>query len=265
MAPRASKQADRGSKKVKQEDEPASAADAGDFVDVVKGLVLGSCIAQTAPKMPDLMQDKLVDKNAPKEEPEKKEESEETDKNAPEETKAEEEEEGPTKIFSSLCDRLAWHNVLGLGSPASAEESKKAWLSLKGLELDFGPRAKRNGSPGTDRIKANLRNNLPQYLHALLALMMLSNFLFRSWFACLPWLVGYQVLSTMLPVTNIPQVPQVELEKVPIKFRVAATVGLHGLVWFFFLYEVLWRSMFLTIPLAGGLVYHAYAVRPVGQ
>lgn len=66
---------------------------------------------------------------------------------ANEETKGDE-EEGPTKIFASLRDRLAWHNVLGLGLPASADDSRKAWLSLKGLELDFGPRAKRNASPG---------------------------------------------------------------------------------------------------------------------
>jgi len=269
MAPRASKQAERGSgKKAKnQEEEATGVAGGDDIVQRVKVLVLGSCIAQTVPKLPELLQDKLTDKNAPLEKEkseEKKEESEEADKNAPEETK-DDEEEGPTKIFASLRDRLAWHNVLGLGLPSSADDSRKAWLSLKGLELDFGPRAKRNASPGVDRIKVNLCNNLAQYLHALLAVMMLSNFLFRSWFACLPWLVLYQVVSTELPLTNIEKVPQVELEKVPIKFRVAATVGLHGLVWLFFLYEALWRSMILTIPVVGGLVYHAYAVRPLGQ
>jgi hypothetical protein len=167
-------------------------------------------------------------------------------------------------IFGSICAQLSWCNVLGLAEPATGEDAIKAWRALKDLELDFGPRAKRRGSPGLDRITVNLFTNMPQYLHLLLSLMMLRSLLFRSWFACLPWLVGYQVLSVMLPLTPLPQLPQVPLDQVPTKFRVAGTIAIHALVWFFFLFEVVWKTYFFEkIPLIGMFAYHAYAVRPV--
>merc|ERR1719453_2100621 len=140
---------------------------------------------------------------------------------------------------------------------------------MKGLEFDGGPRAKKRGSPAMDRIFKNIESFLPQYIHLLLALMMLRAFLFRSWFACLPWLVGYQYLSLWVPLEGpfqpMPQVPDVgeHLEKCPIKFRVAASVGIHVLVWLFFLYEALWKMWFFEKFLVLGLIaYHAYAVRP---
>lgn len=114
-------------------------------------------------------------------------------------------------------------------------------------------------------------NNMPQYLHLLLALMMLRAFLFRSWFACLPWLVGYQYLSLWIPldgmpaalVSIIPQASQVPVEKCPVKFRVAASAGIHLLVWLFFIFEVLWKMWFFEKGLVMGLIaYHAYAVKP---
>merc|ERR1719321_631102 len=174
------------------------------------------------------------------------------------------------QIFAFLKKRLVWHNCLGLASPTSEEESVAAWMDLKSLELDWGPRPKRNQSPGLDRIKANMYNNMPQYLHMLLALMMLRAFLFRSFFACLPWLVGYQILSLWVPLddTPIPQLPQLKehIEKCPLKFRVAASVGIHALVWLFFVYEVLWGMWFYEKGLVIGLFcYHAYAVRPADK
>merc|ERR1711871_1856305 len=124
-------------------------------------------------------------------------------------------------------------NSLGLAEPASAEEALCAWKDLKDLEIDYGPRPRKNQSPGLDRMKVNVHNNFVQYLHVLLALMMLRAFLFRSWFACLPWLVGYQAASLLLPL---------EMTKdVPLKFRVAATMFFHALVLFFFVYEFLWK------------------------
>merc|ERR1719183_1638123 len=57
---------------------------------------------------------------------------------------------------------------------------------------------------------------------------------------------------------NFPQVPPVES-----KFRVAATMGLHVLVWFFFLYELLYKSYILEkIPLIALIAAHAYVVVP---
>merc|ERR1712226_741659 len=103
------------------------------------------------------------------------------------------------------------YNILGLGLPANAETVKFAWIAFKNLEFDGGPRARKKGTPGMDRIKVNLERNLPQYVHILFALMCLRTLLFRSWFACLPWLVGYQFLSLLIPMELIrekfPQVP----------------------------------------------------------
>merc|ERR1719498_1436974 len=150
---------------------------------------------------------------------------------------------------------------------------------MKGLEIDFGPKAKRKGTPGTDRIVANISSYAIQYLHVLLGLMILRSFLFRSFFACLPWLVAYQFLSMTLPLGPLSEIAdslpsfiptekipfeKVPLEKVPVELRVVATVGFHGLVHFFFLYELLWKTYFIEKLLVAGLVaYHAYAVRPV--
>lgn len=268
MAPRASKQADRkaGKKADKQEDdEPATAASSGDILARVKTLFMESCIAQTAPKLQALLKDEEVPKakEAEKKEAEGKTDGEEKDNVENDAGLAKEGPEGATDIFDSLKARLTWCNVLGLSEPSSEEEAKKAWLDLKGLELDFGPRAKRRGSPGLERITLNVHNNCPQYLHVLLALMMLRAFLFRSWFACLPWLVGYQLLSLLLPLENLEKLPQVPLDQVPVKFRVAGSIAIHTLMWLFFLYEALWKTYFFEkIPLVGFFIYHAYAVRP---
>merc|ERR1712125_118689 len=59
-------------------------------------------------------------------------------------------------IFRIVCSRLHWSNPLGLAFPTSSEESLKAWSVFKGLQVDFGPRAKRRGNPGLDRISSNL-------------------------------------------------------------------------------------------------------------
>jgi len=262
MAPRTGKQADRKAEKKatqKEDAEPATTASGGDLLGRVKTLFMDSCIAQTAPKLQALLQD--VEPAKPIE---KKEETEEKE-NEEKETEAKDEAKGDSakEIFEGLCTSLTWSNVLGLSEPASHEDAMKAWLALKGMELDFGPRAKRRGSPGLERIMLNVHNLLPQYLHLMLALMMLRSLLFRSFFACLPWLVGYQVLSILVPLTNLPQLPQVPLEQVPTKFRVAGTVVLHALMLLFFVFEVVWNTYFFEkFFLICLFTYHAYAVRP---
>jgi len=256
------KQADRAAKKkAAKEDETADVAVApsSSFKDMIKMLFMGSSIVQVAPSLQGIMTDDSKAKAPPAEDEEPKPKVE-----------GEVEEEKPTaslayadQVFDYLKKRLVWYNCLGLAEPASAEEALAAWMDLKELEIDYGPRPKKNQSPGLDRIKINLHNNFVQYLHVLLALMMLRAFLFRSWFACLPWLVGYQYLSLWVPLDGIPQLPQVPVEKCPLKFRVAASVGIHLLVWLFFAYETLWKMWFFEKGMVGGLIaYHAYAVRP---
>lgn len=255
------KQADRAAKKkAAKEDEvdAAPAVQAGNFTDMLKLLFVGSTIMVVAPKMQSIMTDDSKTKAPEKDE---KAEGEDEPEKAPDKQL-----EYADQIFAFLKKRLVWHNCLGLAEPASEEESLAAWENLKGLELDWGPRPKRNQSPGLDRIKANMYNNTPQYLHLLLALMMLRAILFRSWFACLPWLVGYQYLSLWIPLDGIPQLPQVPVEKCPLKFRVAASVGIHALVWLFFVYEILWGMWFFEKGMIIGLFcYHGYATRPADK
>jgi len=259
------KQADRKAKKQAAAEEPADEpAEAGSFVELFKVLFLGSTIMAVAPKLQSIMTDDSKAKAPEEKAAEKKEEVE--GEVAEDEAKAPAESlEYADSVFAFLKKRLVWHNCLGLASPATAEESLAAWMDLKTLELDWGPRPKRNKSPGLDRIKVNLFNNMPQYLHILLALMMLRAFLIRSFFACLTWLVGYQFLSLWVPLDGIPQIPQSKehLEKCPLKFRVAASVGIHALVWLFFVYEVLWGMWFFEKgAVIGAICYHAYAFRP---
>lgn len=271
MAP-ASKQADRkAAKKAAKQDDAADAAapvQAGSFSDLGKVLLLGSCLAQVAPKLPDIVKDakaELEGKGKKAEETSAPPKVDETDALLPKEEESAKPPAagGPVEIFASLQARLVWFNFLGLGMPETAEDAMSAWLALKELEIDYGPRKKRNASPGVERITANVYKNLPQYLHVLLALMMVRAFLFRSFFACLPWLAGYQFLSLFVPLEGLPQLPQVPWEKIPVGCRVALTMGIHALVWFFFAFEVLWKTYWFELFLLIGLfTYHAYAVRP---
>jgi len=130
------------------------------------------------------------------------------------------------------------------------------------LEVDFGPYKRKKGNAAMERIEVNVERNLSQYINIALVLMCLNALVFRSWFACLPWLVGYQLLSLNLPMDLIresfPQVPPVEL-----KFRVAATMAIHTFVWLFFLNELLFKTYFLAkFPLVGLFIAHAYVVVP---
>jgi len=299
MAPK-SKQAERNAaKKLEKsaskivDDEPATTVDGPmALVGKAKTLFMGSCIVEIAPMMQPLMQDKLPDKKTVAEEAKAAGGSigsfmhgvvdavtgnKDEDGNDNGEGEEKKQEANPaeavsvTGMFESLQTRFAWHNPLGLAFPATPEESWTAWMKMKDLltsdNLDFGPRPKKKGSPGMDRILTNMHTNMAQYLHILLAMMMLRAFLFRSFFACLPWLVGYQYLSLKLPLENMDVMgQQVPLEKCPLKFRVAGSVGIHALIWLFFLYEAVYKTYFVEkIPLVGLFVGFAYIVRPDGQ
>merc|ERR1712183_585852 len=128
---------------------------------------------------------------------------------------------GAQQLFTTLAERICWCNCLGLGFPLTAEEAMKGWMSMKNQELDWGPRAKR-GTPRTDRILRNVTDNMAQYVHVLLVLMLVRTFFLRSFFTCLPWLFGLLMASVYVPLSLLPQVE--------VKFRVAGTMGCLALV-----------------------------------
>jgi len=271
MAPR-NKQSERNASRKegkKGDDEPSAAPmDTGDLMESVKSMGRNSCLFQHGPSLvPIVKQLSEGGKAAAK--------SREVDANK--ENNGDDNQSDDTKppspqgdgsdhqgLFESFQGRLAWHNSLGLFE--SEEASKAAWMGMKDLEVDFGPRSKKKGSPGLDRMKVNFKNHMAQYAHILLALMMLRAFFVRSYFSCLPWLFFYQFASLALPLDKWDMVPQVPLEKVPVAVRVLGTAGVHALMVLFFVYELVWCTYFFEkIPLVGLLAYHAYAVRPVGQ
>lgn len=284
MAPTGKQAERRASKKAEKAkgEEVAETSESGSFVELAKSLAMSSVLAQYALKIPDYAKDGIAivkgEKKPEKKAEEKAEEKPAEDGKTQDATAESEKENVEPKenvgagdfvvekdacsTFNSIASRLHWSNPLGLS--ASAEESLSAWKTLKNLEIDFGPRAKRNGTPGKDRIMTNLYGNAVQYVHVLLAFMMLRAFLFRSFFACLPWLALYQFLSVFLPLTEFPQLPQIPLEKVPAELRIVATIVFNGLLQLFFAYELIWKTYFFEkIPLIGLIVYHSYAVRPV--
>jgi len=259
MAPAKSKQAERRQKKVVEEPADEGSVGAGGVLErameKAKALALESCIWTVGNEVKDLMQEvESVAKKKVVEEP--KEENAEADADYAKEKTAEVGPREPGQIFESLKERLVFFNCLGLGEPATGEEAKAKWLAFIGMEVDGGPRKARKGNPGLDRVLANLVDHMPQYLHLILALMLLRTVLFISWFAILPWTLVFQVASLLVPLELVPQCPT--------KFRVLGAMVLHGLLLLLFLREFLWRvyffeRIFYLILIAS----HAYVVRPI--
>jgi hypothetical protein len=244
-----------------------------------KMLIKDSFLVQFAPKLLSVMKandailsgevGKFLAPASKKEEKEDKDEKDDNDAND-ENQPADDDSASPpcstneaVEIFTAMKSRLVWHNALALATPATSADSRTMWTALKGLEIDFGPRPSRRGSPKMDRIVTNLYNNLPQYFHVLLFVFMLNCLLFRSWFACLPWLVFYQTLSLAIPLDTLEKFPQAPLSKIPLKFRLAGTMAIHALVWLFFVYEAIWKCHFLMEFWAFGIIVaHALCVVP---
>lgn len=272
MAPK-SKQADRNAskralKKGGMEEEP-EVKEKGDVVGMLKTVASESVLATIAPKLPAILKEEQgaakpaepVTAPVTATEGEGGEaEGEATTDEQPADSTA----EGPetaADLHRRLSGRLLPLN--GLGLYHSADGAKEAFLKTKSLKFDGGPKSKKKGNPAMERILDNGRANMLQYFHILFVLMTLRAFLFRSFFAFLPWMFLYQTASVMLPLTNLEKLPQVPLEKCPVKFRVAATMGIHGLVWLFFLYEFLLRTyIFEKIFIVGLFAAHAYLVEP---
>jgi len=279
------KQADRNAAKkaAKSTDaadsEPLGGVAPSDLLERAKALLLGSCAARVLPELQAVLSPENGATNGHAEKPKAEEESEkpkEETATGGQDENGEDNGSGETapkatvgdkalELFTSIVDELSLFNVLGLAEPKGAEDSKQGWLDLKELELDWGPRSKKSGATSL-RIMTNLINNMPQYIHVLLAQMMLRAFFFRSWFACLPWLLFYQIVSLVVPLDGIPQLPQVPIDQCPVKFRVAGAMAIHSLVWFFFLWELVYCTYFIEKLFVPGIVlYHAYAVRPAGK
>jgi len=160
--------------------------------------------------------------------------------------------EAAVQAFDRLQSRLVWYNSLGLGLPPTGEEAKEAWLAMKGLELDWGPKTSRRENRRTMRIIANLQKHVPQYIHLIFALMLIRSL--GRW-GLLAVTFVLQLASLMVPVELVP--------KVPAKTRVACALAMHALVWLLFLREVLWCTYFFEkIMVMGLLAFHAHSVRP---
>jgi len=224
------------------EPEPTKgAANAGTFIVRIKLIVMDSFLVKMAHMVPELIKE-LKAATAKKAEA-KKDEGDEKDTSS-------------GSSFEPLIENLSIYNALGLGLAATPEEYRK----LAKPQVDFGPKAKK-GSPVKERLVTNFEKFMHLYLHITFALMCVRSFLFRSWFACLPWLLAYQMLCLSFPLirAKLPQVPPVELV-----FRVAATAVFHALMWLFFVYEATFMThLFEKILLAVIFVGHAYVVSPV--
>lgn len=163
------------------------------------------------------------------------------------------------RLFATMASRLSLTNPLGLFE--SSDDGIKAAKVIMELEYDGGKGTQRKGP--LDRISTNVRSHFLVYLHAAWTLMSARALLFRSFFACLPWLFGWQVASVFLPLTQTKEVP-LPLEKVPVEARAVLTFGFHSLLWLFFVYEFLvqlhWLEWFLLAAIISG---HAYLFRPL--
>lgn len=278
----------RKSKNQVEEPEPAGGAASGAFGAQLMAVIKASVLYQVGPKMPVILRQfpavvkqlqagtytATVNKvEEPKQDAPAAETAEEQEDTAATE-KTGEEKAAPitgnvldyevkgdaSSLFVLLATRLTVANPLGLF--ATGDECVKAFRMLKGLEFDGGPKSKKKNGVSA-RLMGNVQNNLLQYIHILWALMMLRSLLFRSFFACLPWLFLYQVGSVMLPLQKTAKVP-LPLEKAPLEFRVVGTMFLHGLVWFFFLYEFVFRVWWLEWVFAAALIgAHTYVFRPL--
>lgn len=287
MAP-VRKQASRSSVKKAAVEEPEQSSESkGSLLAQVTDLMQRSVMFKVGPKLPTVLKnlkEELTEGAKPKSEekqaevkPEPAEDtSAEGESNEAEPAEDESKTDGTaTDVVpdfeieksdaSSLFDflKLRLSGLNGLGLFRTGDEAVQSFLKLKTLEFDGGPKAKRKGNPALERLAANFHDNAAQYIYAFWMLMMMRSFLFRSFFACLPWMFFYQIVSLMLPLQQTAKIP-LPLEKIPLNARVAATMVLHGFVLLFFVYEAVVKASWLEWFLYPGMIIgHAYAFRPV--
>eukprot|EP00450_Noctiluca_scintillans_P039597 CAMPEP_0194478170 /NCGR_PEP_ID=MMETSP0253-20130528/1717_1 /TAXON_ID=2966 /ORGANISM="Noctiluca scintillans" /LENGTH=261 /DNA_ID=CAMNT_0039317235 /DNA_START=31 /DNA_END=816 /DNA_ORIENTATION=+ len=259
MPPR-SKQSDRNAnRKLKTavvEESPEVVGDGITFLDRFKDVATSSVLFMGVSVFPQLVKEIASQKATPS--PTRDEAEKEASEGASEQVKPKNHDE----TFQIISTRLTYGNPLGVFSTHS--EAIQRFKNMAALKIDGGPKPKRKGSPGVERVAANFQEYLLEYSSILWFLMTLRAVLFRSYFACLPWLFIYQLISVLLPLQHFEKFPQVPLEKIDVKFRVAGALVLHSLMWFFFVYEVVFCAWFFEkFILIGIFVCHAYVARPV--
>jgi hypothetical protein len=276
MPPQKNKQAARKEQKQagKKEDEApvGDAASKESILAAGKELFANSVLLEMGKQVPQLVKKSEKSENGKSNGKEKNaddgEEKEQTDETTQEPTTPGTDGSQDSVMLEGLTRRLSYKNPLGIDK--APEEN---WGFLMSQEVDFGPHKRKKGTPVLDRILTNFETNLAPYLHILLFLLCARALLLRSWFACLPWLVGYQFLSLYVPLDlvgeNIPHEKAKEkakgvLAKVEDKHRVLATMCFHFLVWLFLLYEFTFMTyIFEKLLLMAVFVGHAYVVAPV--
>eukprot|EP00439_Symbiodinium_sp_Y106_P084332 s162_g25.t1 len=231
--------------------EPPATGSFEELQELGKSLFLGSCAAMYAPKLPDLLKEdgKEAEPAKTTEESEKDERQKKCDiwQDSPEAEPTTPPPEGSAAIFSSLGERLAWHNCLGLANPQTGEEAMQRWKALSQMKtvtscLDF-----------QFCLIPVLVQDFGQPLWKLAAVSPHSSGTVNA--PCLPSPILFR-----LPAMAVPQVP---LSQCPLKFRIAATLGIHTLFLLFFGLELVWRMNFLVKFLVLGLIiFHAHSVRP---
>lgn len=274
MPPRKSERnsAKKASKVVEEPEPRANGGAGGTLAAKLQSLFQGCVLAEAAPKIMPLVQElktevmDILAKN--KGDAPQTSEAKSEDKSA--EKEGDEKEvvpdfeikQGPTaQFFGKLRERLLGLNFLGIFRTGDA--TVEAFLTMKKMEFDGGPRAKRKGTPTLDRLAANFHDLMPVYIYLLLAMMSLRSLFFRSLFACLPWLMLYQFLSVWMPLEKTEKIP-LPMEKVPLSARVAIVLLLHSLVWLFFVYELLVRAWWLEwFLITAGFTGIAYVLRPM--
>merc|ERR1711966_43329 len=196
--------------------------------------------------------------------------SEESEKKPEEEEKKEKSEAEQWKDMTKLGDPL---NCLGLGgsAPQSSDAARTSWkITLESVK-DRETNKKKKSSQAGSRMKSNTSYFLAQYLQILLIWMCIRALVFRTFFASLPWLVVYQIISVRLPLSQQDLPAQmgairekVPLDKVPVSMRLIIAYAIHCLMWCFFIYEVVVHTYWIEdIILVGLCAFHAYEVRPV--
>merc|ERR1719162_1394261 len=140
------------------------------------------------PMLPKLMKAENTTAAVAKEEEKENNDDGAENKEESDAVKGEEKPEDAASVFESLITRLPFTSALGLD-----KAPEEALLLFTRLEVDFGPPKSKKGNKPLERITVNMERNLSQYINITLVLMVLNALAFRSWFACLPWLVAYQM------------------------------------------------------------------------
>lgn len=266
---KAAKASEKNAAKAAAKEEAVAAKD-DSLLGSVKAVFQECVLAKFAPKIPAILAGDVNDEDVviAATEPAKAEEEKE---DAPKDEKKEENAMNVSlppvvAMFNELVELLAPNNSLGLGP--SGTSTRKAYNKMKNQEMDWGPRLRKAGatigSPGIDRISANLKINTLQYLNIIIVLLLVRAFVTRTILTCpMVWTFFLQCLLTVCPLENfsIKGIP-IPASLVPANLRVVAAIVIHGLFCLSFVWEALFTSGFEKFCAAFGVLSHCYFYRP---